>query len=261
MTIQSLVLDIDGTLVRGEKPIPGASETVGRLQQVGFDLCLLSNNPTRPPDHYAAKLAESGFEITADEVVTCGLVTADYLAAEHADDLLFVVGETGLLTLLNERDLRVTEDPDAAEVVVVSIDREFTYDKLREALWALDGAKFVATDPDRTIPVEGRLVPGSGAIVAAVAGTADREPDVLVGKPAEPTVEAVLPRLAGDPEDCLVVGDRLDTDIAFGERAGMQTALVLSGVTTRDDVAESDIDPDYVLDSLADVDSVAGLSL
>ncbi|USZ77025.1 HAD-IIA family hydrolase [Halorussus vallis] len=256
MTFGNVILDVDGTLVRGDEPIPGAADAVERLREAGRDVLLFSNNPTRAPVDYADWLAELGFAVAPEEILTCGAVTADYLAAEFPVSPTFVVGERGLRALLRDRGIDLTSDPDAAEVVVASIDREFDYDRLRDALWALDGATFVATDPDRTIPAVDRPVPGSGAIVAAVGGAADRDPDATLGKPSERAGRAALARLDAAPGDCLVVGDRLDTDLAMGERAGMRTALVLTGVATKVDAEQASAPPDFVLDSVADVDEL-----
>lgn len=254
--IQSVVLDVDGTLVRGDDPVPGAIEAVDRLRERGLDVLLLSNNPTRTPADYADWLAELGFAVGSGDVVTSGSLTADYVAEEYPGRETFVLGEEGLRVMLDSREVPTVADPDRAEVVVASIDREFTYDRLRETLWALDGAAFVATDPDRTIPAPDRPVPGSGAIVAAVSEAAGRGPDAMLGKPAETAAEAVESRVAGRGAEVLMVGDRLDTDMRMGERAGMTTALVLSGVTTRADAEASAVTPDHVLDSVADVEMI-----
>ncbi len=256
MPIESVVLDVDGTLVRGGEPIPGAVAAVDRLRERGLDVLLLSNNPTRSPADYADWLGDLGFAVGPDDVVTSGSLTADYVAAEHPDAATFLVGEPGLREMLAARGVPLVEDPDDAAVVVVSVDREFTYDRLRAALWALDGAAFVATDPDRTIPAADRPVPGSGAIVAAVAEAADRDPDAMLGKPGRTAAEAVESRVSGRGAEILIVGDRLDTDLALGERAGMTTALALSGIATRADADASDVSPDHVVDSIADVESL-----
>ncbi|MFC7079677.1 HAD-IIA family hydrolase [Halorussus caseinilyticus] len=256
MTVRSVVLDVDGTLVRGDETIPGAVAAVDRLRERGLDVLMLSNNPTRTPADYADWLADLGFAVGPDEVLTSGALTADYVAAEYPDSATYLLGEAGLRAMLADRGVPLVADPDAAEVVVASIDREFTYDRLREALWALEGAAFVATDPDRTIPAADRPVPGSGAIVAAVAEAADRDPDAMLGKPATTAAEAVESRVTGTGAEILVVGDRLDTDVLMGERAGMTTALALSGVTTRGDAEVSEVVPDYVVDSVADVESL-----
>ncbi len=252
MTVRGVVLDVDGTLVRGDEPIPGAIETVDRLRERGLDLLMLSNNPTQTPAAYAARLADLGFAVGPDDVVTSGSLTADYVADEYPGGATYLLGEEGLREMLAARDVPLVTDPDSAEVVVASIDRGFTYDRLRDALWALEDAAFVASDPDRTIPAPDRPVPGSGPIVAALAEAADREPDAMLGKPGRTAAEAVEARVAGQNDEVLVVGDRLDTDIALGENAGLRTALVLSGITTRADV-DSSVAPDSVLDSVADL--------
>jgi 4-nitrophenyl phosphatase len=257
-SIEGVILDVDGTLVRGGEALPGAAATVELLREAGLELLLLSNNPTKRQVHYADRLASHGIDIDPDRFVTAATVTAEYLADRHTADDLLVVGEPGLLELLREVGLDVDAEADAADLVVASIDRKFDYDRLTEAMWALedDDVGFVGTDPDVTIPVEDRTIPGSGAIVGAIESVAGREPDRILGKPSETAVDAALERFEAPADSLLVVGDRLDTDIALGERAGMTTALVLTGVTDRDDVAASDVQPDHVLESIADVEQL-----
>ncbi|WP_049972376.1 HAD-IIA family hydrolase [Haladaptatus cibarius] len=248
------IVDMDGTLVRGGNPLPGANEGIRALRENGIDLLLFSNNPTQPPERYVERLAAHGISIDEEQVLTSALVTAEFLEAEYGERDLFVVGETYLRDLLRERGFTVLEDPDAAELVVGSIDREFDYDELTRAFWALeDGAPFVGTDPDVTIPAAERLVPGSGAIINAIAGVAGREPEHILGKPAPEAGAAALERLGVRAEDCLVVGDRLDTDIALGERIGATTVLVQSGVTTPDSLDETAVQPEYILDNVGQI--------
>ncbi|MFH5797040.1 HAD-IIA family hydrolase [Haladaptatus sp. CMAA 1911] len=256
-TYRGAVVDVDGTLVRGDDGLPGAGDAVRTLREAGITPLFFSNNPTRPPEHYVDRLATNGIAIDAEEVLTSALVTAEFLEAEHAGRDVFVVGEAYLGELLESRGFRVRDDPDVADVVVASIDRAFDYEALTEAFWALeDGALFVGTDPDVTIPARERLVPGSGAILNAIAGVAGRDPDHVLGKPSADAGQAALSHLGVSPEECLVVGDRLDTDIALGERIGATTALVRSGVTTAADLAESTVTPDYVLDSVREIGEV-----
>jgi HAD superfamily hydrolase (TIGR01450 family) len=251
--IDGVVLDLDGTLVRGDRLVPGAREGWRRLQAGDVELLLFSNNPTRRPADHVDRLAGLGIEVSTDQVLTSAVVSADFLAGERPRDPIFVVGSPVLRATLRERGLAVTDDPDAATVVLGSFDREFHYDRLAESLWALEDADaFFGTDPDRTVPTDDRPIPGSGAIVAAMAGVAEREPDAMLGKPSRFARRTALERLGTDPTRTLVVGDRLDTDVAL---AGddMASALVLTGVDGRDDVANTGPRPTYVLESLADV--------
>lgn len=250
-----VVFDVDGTLVRGREPIPGAAETVRAVRESGASVAFVTNNPTRTPESYVGKLRGAGIDATADEVVTSGTSTVAFLEREHPGDAAFVVGEQGLASQLANAALDVVDDPAAADGVVASIDREFTYDRLTDALRAFESGVdwFVGSDPDRTIPTDSGLVPGSGAVVESVAAVAERRPDAVLGKPHPFTVDLVFERLGCDPANALVVGDRLDTDVAFGASAGATTALVETGVATRADAAASDVTPDHVLSDVTGV--------
>ncbi len=256
MAVRGVVLDVDGTLIRGSEPIPGAIKAVERLRGADRSLAFVSNNPIRPRRAYHEWLTDLGFSLSPEELITAGTITADYLAREHAEDALYVVGEDGLSDHLRERGLDLIEDYERADALVASIDRSFSYETLTHALWALSDpdTTFIGTDPDRTIPTEDREMPGSGAIINAIAGVA-REPDAIMGKPAPTAVEALERTLGVEADECMVVGDRLDTDIAMGERAGMTTVLVRTGVTDERALAASDIEPDHVLDSIADLET------
>ena len=256
--LEGVVFDVDGTLVRGRTAIPGAVDAVRAVREAGARVAFVTNNPTRTPESYVGKLRAAGIDATTDEVVTSGTSTVGFLEAEHPGDAAFVVGEQGLASQLANADLDVVDDPTAADGVVASIDREFTYDRLTRALRAFDAGVewFVGSDPDRTIPTDEGLVPGSGAIVESVAAVAERRPDAVLGKPHPFTQRLVFDRLDCDPGDALVVGDRLDTDVAFGADAGATTALVETGIATRADADASDVAPDHVL---ADVTGVLDL--
>jgi 4-nitrophenyl phosphatase len=259
MNFEGVVIDLDGTVYRGGEPTPGAPEAITRLRERGCALLFCSNNPTKGREAYVDRLAGMGIEATVDEVLSAGTVTTRYLVDHHADDLLYVVGSSGLREQLAETDLRTTDDPEACEALVVSFYRGFDYDTLTDAYYAgADGCPFVGSDPDVVIPTENGMVPGSGAIIRAVAGILEREPDHVLGKPATETVEMAREALGVPLDRCLMVGDRLDTDIAFGERAGMTTALVRTGVADDADVERSDVTPDHVLDSVADIEQLFG---
>lgn len=257
MRYRGAVLDLDGTVYRGGELVPGAAAAVDRLRERGLALVFLSNNPTKTRADYVERLADLGIEAREGEILSSGTLTARYLAEHHADDRLFVVGSSGLREQLRAAGLATTDDPERAEVVVGSFYRGFDYDTLRESYYALrDGAPFVGTDPDVVVPVADGVVPGSGAIIRSMAGIAARDPDRVLGKPSPEAAEMALDALGTQPEDTIVVGDRPGTDIALGERAGATTVLVLSGVTDRDGLVDSSVSPDYVLDSLADIETV-----
>jgi len=258
MALRGAILDVDGTVLRGDEPIPGAREGLETIADAGLGRLFVSNNPTKPPSAYEARFEAAGLSVDAREVLTAGSVTTEYLASEHPDDDLYVLGEPGLLTQLRDAGLTVVDDAEAVDVLVASLDRGFDYDDLSTALWTLTdpAVTFLGTDPDAVIPGPERDYPGSGAVINAVAGVAGRDPERVLGKPSPEMRTSALDRLGVPPEDCLVVGDRLDTDVALGAEAGMTTVLVRSGIATGGDLEASDVHPDYVLDSLGEIDRV-----
>jgi 4-nitrophenyl phosphatase len=265
VSYRGVVLDVDGTVLRGDRVLAGARAGLAAVDAAGCQRLFVTNNPTRGPEGYAERFERAGLSVASEEVVTAGETTVAYLRAHHADDALYVLGEAGLCEQLDAAGFARTDDPDAADCLVASIDRSFDYDDLTAAMWALsDGTTaFVGTDPDVVIPAGERDVPGSGAVVRAVEAVAGRAPDAVLGKPSATARRVVADRLAVPPEECLVVGDRPDTDVAFGNRAGMTTALVTTGVTDASAAAaagedDPDCRPDLVLESLAELSRVLG---
>ena len=257
MTARVAIVDLDGTIYRGESMIPGADRGVAALRAAGYVVRFVSNNPTRAPADYAEKLRGMGIDAEADQVVSAGAVTATALADRHDDQPVFVVGTDGLRSLLGTTDVTVTDDPERAAVLLASWTPGFEYEDLAAVLKLDHDVPFYGTDPDRTYPEEdGSLGPGSGAIIGAVGATLDRDPDRIFGKPSEVLFEQALAGTDADPEDCLVVGDRLTTDIELGRRAGAPTVLVRTGVTDQRELAASEIEPDHVLDSLGSIETV-----
>jgi 4-nitrophenyl phosphatase len=257
MNYEAAVLDLDGTVYRGDELLPGAAAAIERLRADGVDLLFFSNNPTKSRAAYAERLEGLGVDVDESAVLSAGTVTTRFLADEHADDRIFVIGSDGLVEQFEAAGLSTVSDATTADVLVASYDIEFDYGDMLAGYRALGAdAIFYGTDPDLLVPAAEGMVPGSGAIINAVGGIVERTPEKILGKPSAEAQRAVLDTLGIAPERCLVVGDRLNTDMALGERAGMTTVLVRTGVATDADVAESDIQPDYVIDSLADLETV-----
>jgi len=259
MSYQGIILDVDGTVVHGDEPISGAADALAAIDAAGLDRVFISNNPTDPPQAYESRFERAGLAVDREEVFTAGTVTTEYLSTEHATDELYVVAQPGFIEQLQAAGLSLTDEPTAADALVASLDRTFDYEQLCETVVALEnGTPFVGTDPDILIPQAGPDLPGSGAIIHAIEGVAEREVDVICGKPSQFARRTVLEYLDLPPEECLVVGDRLDTDIALGSQAGMSTAVVKTGITDERRLAAASISPDYVLDSIADIETIIG---
>jgi HAD superfamily hydrolase (TIGR01450 family) len=258
MAYNGVVVDLDGTVYRGDRLISGAGQGIEGLREAGCSTLFVSNNPTRSGDEYVQRLSHLGIPAQPGDALSAGDATVEYLRENHSSDAVMLVGAPGLREQLLAADISLTEDATETDVLVGSWTPEFEYRDMNAALQAVDGnTPFLGTDPDRTFPREDdREEPGSGAIIGALAETVGRDPDAILGKPSAYMADLVTQRLGADPEECLVVGDRLGTDLLLGERVGMTTVLVLSGVTDRSDVEVSDLAPDYVLDSLAEVETV-----
>lgn len=232
------IFDMDGTLFRGREPTPGAVAAVNEIERGGAIVRYVTNNSSSTRDLYAAKLASMGFAGHADQVYSSARAAADWIVA-HGIESVFLVGESGLeaeICAVGARVLNPGPIPGCAtgaDAVVAGICRGITYDWIAEAMrQIMRGAQFVATNPDATYPLEGgRLEPGAGAIVSAIQTCSSTSP-IVVGKPDPYLIEMILQETGIAPGECLVVGDRVDTDIEAGRRAGCSTHLVLCGVAT-----------------------------
>ncbi|MFB6310175.1 MAG: HAD-IIA family hydrolase [Salinirussus sp.] len=255
MDVEAVVVDLDGTIYRGDEAIPGAAEAVEAVRKLGYSVLFVTNNPTRSPTQYAERLNGFGISAEPEEILPAGTVTAEYLAMNHYTDDIFMIGSAGLREQFQAAGIDPVDEPRGADVVVTSHTYGFDYEDLTAGLWALDDASaFYGTDPDLVYPdAEGTRYPGSGAITGAVATVAEREPDLVLGKPSQVMVEHATERLECHPSACLIVGDGIDTDIAFGKQAGMETVLVLSGRTTRTELENGVPRPDHVVESIADL--------
>jgi 4-nitrophenyl phosphatase len=247
-TIGGVVLDMDGVLWRSAEILPGVPDFFLFLRDRGIPFVLATNNSSRTAQEYVTRASSLGIPIDADHVVTSGQVTADELARSYPRGTpIYVIGSDSLIGLMVGSGYVI--DPDHARVVVVGLDMKLTYDRLQTAgRLILAGAEFIGTNGDRTLPTPDGLAPGNGSILAAIQTMTERAPR-LMGKPEPAMFHAALKRLKTLPEHTLMIGDRLDTDIAGAQRAGLRAALVLSGVSGAGDVGS--IVPDAIYDDLA----------
>ena len=244
----AFLLDVDGVLLRDSVAIPGAKEALEELRKRGR-VVLLTNNSTRSRRETAQRLSSLGFAVSPDEVVTSSYVAARYLHERFGPCRVWVIGEAGLAEELACAGHHLV-DPDEAEWIVAGMDRKLTYQKLALALRGLlKGARFLATNKDATFPTPGGLVPGAGAVVGAIEGMGF-PPEQVVGKPSATSFRIALEAARTSPERALMVGDRLETDVLGAQRVGLDTALVLSGVSRPEDVERLGIRPTWMAQDL-----------
>ena len=250
--IRSLIVDMDGVLYRGDEPMPGLVEFFSFLREYQIRFQLVTNNSSITPAMYVEKLARMGVEIQDSDVLPSSIATASYLVSQYPrGSRVHAIGEEGLMVALQQEGFVLSRrDPVA---VVVGIDRDITYAKLREAtLLIRSGVPFVATNPDRTLPVPEGQVPGTGVIVAALCAATGQEP-LFIGKPEPWLMEQAMARMGSDPKTTAAVGDRPETDILSARRAGVLSILTLSGATSPAQLAGSDVQPDIVLQDIQEL--------
>ena len=247
------LFDLDGTIYLGDALIPGADRVIARLRDAGRRVAFLSNKPLQPREDYARKLTRLGIPAIASDVITSSLVLARHLAALDPGASLFVIGEPPLIAELTAQGFEVRRDH-RVRWVVIAFDRTFDYAKLHVALQAVrGGARLIATNPDRTCPTEEGEIPDCAGMMAAVEAVTGQRVEVVVGKPSTIILDVALERLGVTAADCVIVGDRLETDIVMGKDNGLATALVLTGVTRAGDPRIAEIRPDAVLPSVREL--------
>jgi len=245
--IKALILDMDGVIWRADAPIGDLAEIFARIEARGLKYVFATNNGTKTPEQYVERLAGFGVNVKPSQVVTSALGVAFMLSHKYPKGTkVFMIGEDGIKVALEEKGFEVlsTNDAPEAKVVVMGIDRNITFDKMREAtLLVRSGVPFYATNPDKTFPTPRGEIPGAGAWISVITTATEVEP-IIAGKPFPFMMELSLEILGTKKEETLVVGDRLETDIAAGQAVGCKTALVLSGVSTKSqaDVWQPQID-------------------
>jgi len=245
---------MDGVVWKGDAPIGNLPETFARIRERGLKFVFATNNGTKTPEEYQQKLRDLGVEVDASQVVTSALGIAFMLAREYPKGTkLFVIGEGGIRVALEEKGFEIlsTENAPEAQAFVMGIDRGINFDKVAEAtLLVRAGIPFYTTNTDRTFPTPRGEIPGSGAWLSVITTATGIEP-IIAGKPFPYLMELSLERLGTKKEETLVVGDRLETDIAAGQAVGCPTALVLSGVSTREQADAWKPKMDIIADDLS----------
>ena len=242
--LQALLFDLDGTVYRGSDAIPGAAEFFRDLK---IPFLFVTNRGNRTPEAVAEQLTAMGINCTADQVLTSAQVAAANLEAGSS---AYCVGETGLITALEVRGVRIVgEGEETPDAVVVSYDRCFSYDKITQALRFINaGARFIATNDDSVITIEDGLVPEAGPLVAAISKATGQAPENM-GKPNVQIMEIALKRLGVSAEYTAIVGDNILTDILAGHNSGMKSVLILTGVSTREDAAAAGERPTWIVEN------------
>ena len=257
---KGFIFDLDGTIYRSDKLIPGADGVIRLLRENGRKVVFLSNKPIQTREDYASKLTRLGIPTQPEDVINSTFVMTNYLKKIAPQARLFVVGETPFIEELKRSDFKITDEPKEIEYVVVAFDQTFDYQKLNIAFQAIKlGANFVATNPDRTCPVEGGEIPDCAGMIAAIEAVTGKKVEIIVGKPSPLIIQTALEVMGLMPEDCILIGDRLETDIKMGKDSGIATGIVLTGVTdeeTLKGVKHTSNQPDFVFQSIADVENL-----
>jgi 4-nitrophenyl phosphatase len=251
---EAYILDLDGTIYLGQDLLPGARRLVEELRARNKPVRFLSNNPTRDPDMYASKLVKLGIQARAEDIVNTVVTMTRWLLANHPHAVVFPIAEQPLVRALDLAGIRMSEDPSEIDIVIASYDRGFDYRKLQiafDAIWYYKRARLVATNPDPYCPMdEGRGEPDAAAVIAAIQACTGTGLEANTGKPDPIMLGAALEGLEVQQADCVMVGDRISTDIRMALDAGMASVLVLTGETTEKDLeglSPADA-PDFVLD-------------
>ncbi|MFQ6089536.1 MAG: HAD-IIA family hydrolase [Candidatus Methanofastidiosia archaeon] len=249
--LKNLIIDMDGVLYRGKTPLPYSKEFIEFLKKRGYKFMLLTNNSSKTQKEYQRKLLKMKIKVDENQILTSSVAISKYLSKIKPCAKIYVIGERGLYSELEKRGFEITKkDPD---FVVVGWDRRFNFEKLNVACRLIrKGAEFYATNTDSTYPQERGLLPGCGALVAAVQECAGVKPHV-VGKPNPYIINLALNMMEAEKEESAIIGDRIATDILAGVRSGIKTILILTGIEDKKSLKESRVKPDFVFKDLVEI--------
>ena len=258
--IMLFLLDLDGTVYLGDRPIPGAVDFINVLKRRGCRYVFLTNNSSKSLDEYLDKISGMGFPVSGENILTSGQVTGWYLAAKKPGAAVYVVGTVSLQRELSSYGLKVLEGtPSQADYVVTGFDTELTYHKLRTAGDLLaDGAGFIATNPDLVCPTGGdRYIPDCGSICVLLENATGRQP-MFIGKPHTKLIDCLRDRFPVSKATTAIIGDRLYTDIALGCNASIMSICTLTGEADRPAIEKSAYKPDLVVSSIDELNRYLG---
>lgn len=253
--IKGLIIDMDGVLWRDTQPLGDLPAIFDRIRQLGLSFILATNNATRTIDEYHTKLVGFGVSLEDWQVINAAQAVGIYLQEKHpASATVYVVGQPSLKHTLESYGLTVVNDsPEDAQVVVASLDYELTYEKLKYAsLLIQSGSEFIGTNPDKTLPTPEGFIPGSGTVIGALELASGHQAKII-GKPEPLLYQMALKRLGLTPENTLAIGDRLETDIAGAQAAGIHSALVLTGASSMQQAQKFKPQPEIISQSLEEL--------
>jgi NagD protein len=249
--IRSWLMDMDGVLMHEEQAIPGAEQFIARLRELGHPFLVLTNNSIYTPRDLAARLRTSGLDVPEQSIWTSALATARFLEDQRPGGSAFVIGEAGLTTALHEAGYTLTDR--GPDYVVLGETRTYSFERITRAIRLIDrGARFIATNPDATGPSVDGPLPATGSVAALITASTGREP-YYVGKPNPLMMRSALNAIDAHSETAVMVGDRMDTDVVSGLEAGMETILVLTGLTTAEEAERHPFRASRIVDSIADL--------
>ena len=250
--IRHWLVDMDGVLYHGDRRMLGAAEFIATLREEKTPFLLVTNNSTLTPEEYVAKVGGMGIHVGPQNVLTSSIATAQYLSKiAPPGAAVHTIGENGLRKALLDKGFKLVDR--GGDYVVVGMNRQLTFDTLKWAALAIRaGAPFIGTNPDKTLPVEEGQIPGNGAVLAALEAATEVKPYVI-GKPEKALLQIGLEWLGAPAADTAILGDRVETDILGGERVGLITVLVLSGVTTQQGLDASGLVPDFVFGNVSEL--------
>jgi NagD protein len=249
--VHSWLMDMDGVLVYEERAIPGADQFISRLREHEVRFLVLTNNSIYTPRDLAARLRTSGLDVPEESIWTSALATARFLDGQRPGGSAFVIGESGLTTALYEAGYTLTDR--APDYVVLGETRTYSFTRITQAIRLIEaGARFIATNPDATGPSADGPLPATGSVAALIRASTGRQP-YYVGKPNPLMMRSALNAIDAHSETAVMIGDRMDTDVVCGLEAGMETILVLTGLTTREDAERHPYRASRIIDSVAEL--------